>query len=194
MDSLKAQIHPHFLFNTLNNIYSLNLDAETEKASQMISRLSSLLRYVLYKGKTEYIALMSEVEMLQDFIKLEAVRSDNLDLSLDISNHIDEQIYLPPFLLLPLVENAFKHGVNSQLNRSFIEINLSVNQEYIVLKVINSFDDDYREADTGGLGLSNLHKRLEYYYPEADALTTYEQDNRFTATLKIPLQCQKYSA
>ncbi len=194
MDFLKAQIHPHFLFNTLNNIYSLNLDDESKKASKMISRLSSLLQYVLYKGKTEFIALTSEIDMLQDFIKLEAIRSDNLDLTLNIPNQINEQIYLPPFLLLPLAENAFKHGVKSQMNHSFIEILLSVNQKHILLKVCNSFDDDYRQNNANGLGLVNLRKRLQYYYPDASVLKTTEQDNKFTATLKIPLKCPKYNA
>lgn len=194
MDFLKAQIHPHFLFNTLNNIYSLNMDTETKKASKMISRLSSLLRYVLYKGKTEFIALTSEVEMLQDFIKLEAIRSDNLDLTLDIPQQTDEKIHLPPFLLLPLVENAFKHGLNSQLSRSFIKISLSVNQKHILLEVTNNFDEEYRETNSEGLGLANLRKRLKYYYPESYTLSTSEQDDQFKATLKIPLQCPKYNA
>lgn len=186
MDFLKAQIHPHFLFNTLNNIYSLNLNAEQEKASEMISRLSSLLRYVLYKGNAEFISLQNEVAMIQDFINLEAIRSDNLKLTLRWPDEIDSDIYLPPFLLLPLVENAFKHGVNSQLDQSFIYIYLHISQREITLTVENSYDVDYREKNAGGLGLANLQLRLDYYYPQNYSLKTAEKNNCYFATLKLP--------
>ncbi len=194
MDFLKAQIHPHFLFNTLNNIYSLNLAAQSEKASQMISKLSSLLRYVLYQGKDEFIALENELKMLQDFINLEAIRSDNLDLTLDFPEEVSPEIYLPPFLLLPLVENAFKHGVNAQLDRSFVHISLRVSTAFIQLEVGNSFDKDYRHKNAGGLGLSSLKQRLQYYYPKSYKLTITEKENQYTTQLQIPLQCPKFTA
>lgn len=193
MDFLKAQIHPHFLFNTLNNIYSLNLNAEYEKASTMISRLSDLLRYVLYEGNREFIPMEEEIELIKNFIELEAIRSDSLKLILNFPFNIDPKIQLPPFLLLPLVENAFKHGVNSQFRDSFINIQLSLSPQHILLKVVNNFDEEYRNKNTGGLGLINLQKRLDYYYSGDFTLDIDEDYNRFIAILKIPILCPKFS-
>lgn len=193
MDFLKAQIHPHFLFNTLNNIYSLNLNAEYEKASTMISRLSDLLRYVLYEGNREFIPMEEEIELIKNFIELEAIRSDSLKLILNFPLNIDPKIQLPPFLLLPLVENAFKHGVNSQFSDSFINIHLSLSPQHILLKVVNNFDEEYRNKNTGGLGLINLQKRLDYYYSGDFTLDIDEDYNRFIAILKIPILCPKFS-
>lgn len=194
MDFLKAQIHPHFLFNTLNNIYSLSLNAQPEKASEMISRLSDLLRYVLYKGKKEYISLNDEVAMVRNFIDLEAIRSDNLDITTELPEPLDTDIFLPPFLLLPLVENAFKHGVNSQLDQSLIKIRLTISQDALLLEVENSFDQAYRKKNEGGFGLDSLRKRLEYYYLNDFSLTTKERKDHFIAILKLPILCPKYSA
>jgi hypothetical protein len=194
MDFLKAQIHPHFLFNTLNNIYSLSLNAQPEKASEMISRLSDLLRYVLYKGKKEYISLNDEVAMVRNFIDLEAIRSDNLDITTELPEPLDTDIFLPPFLLLPLVENAFKHGVNSQLDQSLIKIRLTISQDALLLEVENSFDQAYRKKNEGGFGLDSLRKRLEYYYLNDFSLTTKERKDHFIDILKLTILCPKYSA
>lgn len=193
MDFLKAQIHPHFLFNTLNNIYSLISHQETGKSAAMVSGLSSLLRYALYDGKAEFIPLEKEVMMLKDFIALEEVRSDDTKLDIDFPDEIPA-LKIPPFLLLPLVENAFKHGVNSQLEQSAVMIQLSISQKEITLVVHNSFDADYRKKNSGGLGLLNLEKRLDYYYHKKYFLQTEEEQNLFTAQLKLPLICPQLNA
>src|SRR5699024_913399 len=104
MEFLKAQIHPHFLFNTLNNIYAMTSSRKSEKASEMISGLSSLLRYVLYEGKEEFIPLEKEIALLKNFIALEAIRSDDLSLTVDFPESSLSTIKVPPFLLLPLIE------------------------------------------------------------------------------------------
>ncbi len=194
MDFLKAQIHPHFLFNTLNNIYAMTSSRKSEKASEMISGLSSLLRYVLYEGKEEFIPLEKEVTLLKDFIALEAIRSDDLSLTVDFPESGLSAIKVPPFLLLPLIENAFKHGVYSQLDDSCIVISLQVNEEYIALTVENSSDEDYREKNKGGLGLINLEKRLAYYYNDTFDFQTQEKYNKFTAYLNLPTKCPKLNA
>ena len=191
MDFLKAQIHPHFLFNTLNNIYSLSTHKESGKAAEMISRLASLLQYAIYKGKNEFIGLNNEIEMLKDYINLEAIRSDSLKIKLDFQENMNQSIMLPPFLLLPLVENAFKHGVRSQLDESCIRIKLFITEDYTQLEVINSFNNDYRGKNRGGFGLSNLQKRLNYYYSDTYTLETKENGHLFTAILKIPILCPK---
>lgn len=192
MNFLKAQIHPHFLFNTLNNIYSLITHNESKKSAEMVSGLSSLLRYALYNGKTEFISLEKEIGMLRDFIELEEVRSDDLNLEVQFPKNIPA-VKIPPFLLLPLVENAFKHGVNSQLKQSCVKIDLHINEE-LSLQVQNTFDVEFRKKNSGGFGLLNLKKRLDYYYENKYFLETIEKENIFTATLKLPLSCPKLDA
>lgn len=193
MDFLKAQIHPHFLFNTLNNIYSLVTHNENKKSAEMISGLSSLLRYALYDGKTEFILLEKEIRMIKDFIGLEEVRTDDMHLDIKVPGNIPAA-KLPPFLLLPLIENAFKHGANSQLSHPCVKIEIEISEHYLWLQVKNSFDQEYREKNSGGLGLLNLKKRLDYYYPGNYLLETDEQNNIFFATLKLPLSCPQLNA
>lgn len=193
MNFLKSQIHPHFLFNTLNNIYSLINYHENDKAREMVSGLSSLLRYSLYDGKSEFIFLDKEITMIRDFIGLEEVRSDNLHLDVNIPKEIPAA-KIPPFLLLPLVENAFKHGANSQLSNPCIKIEMEILDQHLWLQVRNCFDREYRRKNSGGLGLSNMRKRLDYYYPGNYLLEINEKEDIHTATLKLPLSCPKLDA
>lgn len=193
MDFLKAQIHPHFLFNTLNNIYSLITHNENKKSAEMVSRLSSLLRYALYDGKTEFISLEKEIGMVKDFIGLEEVRTDDMHLDVKMPDNIPTA-KLPPFLLLPLIENAFKHGANSQLSHPCVKIEIDIKTHQLWLQVKNSFDKEYRSKNSGGLGLLNLKKRLDYYYPDNYMLETDEQNKIFFATLKFPLSCPPLNA
>lgn len=186
MDFLKAQIHPHFLFNTLNNIYSLITHNENKKSAEMVSGLSSLLRYALYDGKADFILLEKEIGMIKDFIGLEEVRTDNLHLDLKMPPNIPSA-KVPPFLLLPLIENAFKHGANAQLNHPCVKIEIDISDDQLCLQVRNSFDHEYRKENSGGLGLLNLKKRLDFYYQDNYSLETEEKDNIFIATLKLPL-------
>ena len=190
MHFLKSQIQPHFLFNTLNNIYSLIVHGEQEKSAAMVSGLSSLLRYTLYDSRTEFSSLEKELTMLRNFIDLEAVRSDHTRLEV----HLPEAApagKLPAFLLLPLVENAFKHGVNAQLREASLRITLEIGTDKLLLTVDNSFDPEYRKSKAGGLGLVNLRKRLDYYYGKHYALKQQETGNHYSASLKIPLLCPR---
>lgn len=193
MDFLKAQIHPHFLFNTLNNIYSLITHDENKKSAEMVSGLSSLLRYALYDGKTEFILLEKEIRMVKDFIGLEEMRTDDLQLDVKIPDNIPA-FKFPPFLLLPLIENAFKHGANSQLSHPCVKIEIDIQGNQLCLRVKNSFDHDYRKENSGGLGLLNLKKRLDYYYQDKYLLETDEKNDIFIATLKLPLSCPQSNA
>jgi sensor histidine kinase YesM len=193
MDFLKAQIHPHFLFNTLNNIYSLISHNEPKKSADMVSKLSSLLRYSLYDGKREFIPLEKEIGMLKDVIALEEVRSDDVLLTVDFPDVVPF-VKLPSFLLLPLVENAFKHGVNTQLDQSCVKIRLQTTEDDITLKVANTFDAEYRKKNVGGLGLLNLRRRLDHYYSSHYTLQIGEKEGLFTAILKLPLSCPTLNA
>ncbi len=183
---LKSQVQPHFIFNTLNNIYMLSLKGSTQ-ASDMIYRLSALLSYMLYDSKEDFISLDKEVEYIKNYINLEKIRyGDRLDVQLNVYKNV-RNINLPPLLFLPLVENAFKHGVSKQVNDSWIHIDISLNKGVLIFKIENSCSDDV-EVIAGfghGLGLDNLSKRLQIIYKDKHELKTMKEDDTYLAVLKI---------
>src|SRR5690349_17562217 len=140
LNYLKSQTNPHFLFNTLNNIYSLARD-KSDLAPESIMRLSKMLRYMLYETSGNYIAIEQELKIISDYIELEKLRYDeslHVNFNYDVE---DMKQALPPLLLIPLIENAFKHGVSETRNHPFVDIHLSIKQRQLVLIVKNSVDD-----------------------------------------------------
>lgn len=185
LNYLKTQTNPHFLFNTLNNIYSLSRD-KSELAPESIMRLSKILRYMLYEAGGQYIAIEQEIKIMNDYIALEKLRYDEslrINFNYDIE---DMKQALPPLLLIPLVENAFKHGVSETRNRPFVDIHLSVNKRMLSFHVKNSTDGMAGERVKENIGLSNLRRQLELLYKEY-SLNVQQGDSVFTATLKINL-------
>jgi LytS/YehU family sensor histidine kinase len=175
---LRAQINPHFLFNTLNNVYSLFFQ-RSDKALRVIERLTVMLRYGLYE-KAEQVPLAKEIEHLVNFIELEKLRYDfepQLDLQLPAT---DTKVQLPPLLLITFVENAFKHGDLRQP----LSIQLTINGSGLDYVVTNVVKRAQRDA-VGGIGLDNLRKRLELLYPKQHALLLERTDTTFTARLSI---------
>ncbi|GAB3513040.1 hypothetical protein GCM10027442_25470 [Emticicia fontis] len=186
LNYLKSQTNPHFLFNTLNNIYSLARD-KSDLAPESILRLSKILRYMLYETSGAYIAVEQELKIINDYIALEQLRYDeslNVDLNYDIE---DMKQALPPLLLMPLIENAFKHGVSETRNEPFIDIHLSIRNRQLRFVVRNSSELSTEEGKVKeNIGLSNLRRQLELLY--SDYKLSVEQDNSvFTAVLKINL-------
>jgi two-component system LytT family sensor kinase len=183
---LRAQTNPHFLFNTLNNIYSLSRD-KSDLAPESILRLSKILRYMLYETSGDWIAIEQEIKITGDYIALEKLRYDD-SLRVNFNHDIeDRQQALPPLLLVPLVENAFKHGVSETRNQPFIDIHLSVSKRRLVFIVKNSTGDlaaDGRIKEN--IGLSNLRRQLELLYTDYDLSVVWNQAV-FTATLHINL-------
>ncbi|RYZ28508.1 MAG: histidine kinase [Chitinophagaceae bacterium] len=183
---LKSQTNPHFLFNTLNNIYSLARD-KSDLAPESILRLSKILRFMLYETSGNYISIEQELKIIGDYISLEQLRYDE---SLRISlNHDVEELKqsVPPLLLMPLVENSFKHGVSETRGLPFIDIQLSVKNRQLSFVVKNSSesateDDGVKE----NIGLSNLRRQLELLYKDF-GLDVRQSDGVFTAALKINL-------
>jgi two-component system, LytTR family, sensor kinase len=183
---LKSQTNPHFLFNTLNNIYALSRE-KSDRAPESVLRLSKILRYMLYETGGDYIAIEQELKIITDYIELEKLRYDE---SLHVNfNHDVENLKqaLPPLLLIPLVENAFKHGVSETRGRPFVDIHLSVNNRQLLFTVKNSADiavpgEEVKE----NIGLSNLRRQLELLYTDYQLLLKPEA-NQFTAILKINL-------
>jgi two-component system LytT family sensor kinase len=186
LNYLKSQTNPHFLFNTLNNIYSLARD-KSDLAPESILRLSKILRYMLYEAGGAYIAIEQELKIISDYIALEQLRYDEslrINFNYDIE---DMKQALPPLLLMPLVENAFKHGVSETRSQPFVDVHLSVNKRQLAFFVKNSTDTttDHRNV-IENIGLSNLRRQLELLYKEYD-LSVQQGNSQFTATLKINL-------
>ena len=186
MQLLKAQVHPHFLFNTLNNIYSLSRD-KSDLAPESIMRLSKILRFTLYEASGEFIAIEQELKIIDDYIALEKLRYDEslrINFNYDVE---DMKQALPPLLLMPLVENAFKHGVSETRNRPFVDIHLSVKNRQLLFVVKNSSDIDNEERNVKeNIGLSNLRRQLELLYTDYN-LSVQQGESVFTATLKLNL-------
>lgn len=182
---LRSQINPHFLFNSLNNLYSL-VYQKSDLALETVSKLSSMLRYSLYENE-EFIPLEKELNYFRDFIELERLRNSH-NLKLEIS--IDESLFpinIAPFLLIPFVENAIKHG-NLKNPEKEASIKLFKEERDLVFEVFN--EKAHKEKDAvGGIGLENVKKRLQLLYPNSHYLNIHEDDSTFKISLKLKGIC-----
>lgn len=183
---LKSQTNPHFLFNTLNNIYSLARD-KSDLAPETILRLSKILRYMLYETGGPYISIGQELKIIGDYIELEKLRYDET-LQVNFNYNIEDMNQsLPPLLLMPLVENAFKHGVSETRVRPFVDIHLSVVSRRLTFYVRNSTDEYTGDGKVSeNIGLSNLRRQLELLYTDY-RIAVEQREAEFTATLTINL-------
>ena len=182
---LRAQTNPHFLFNTLNNIYSLARD-KSDLAPESILRLSKILRFMLYETSEEFIAIEQELKIITDYIALEQLRYDDT-LKINFNHNVEDMKQaLPPLLLVPLVENAFKHGVSETRDRPFVDIHLTVDQRKLTFIVKNSSDTSADKIVKENIGLSNLRRQLELLYTDFN-LFFQQSGSVFTTTLKINL-------
>ncbi|MFK7954172.1 MAG: sensor histidine kinase [Ekhidna sp.] len=184
LNALKAQINPHFLFNTLNNIYGMN-QINSDKASEMIMELSDVMRYHLEFSKKGTILLSDEIQLLTSYIQLEKLRiNDNCDLQLDILEG-DFSLSISPLLLLPLVENAFKHGTHPT-SPSFIHLSIKTSGRKLYFTIKNSIHPNRKVIKTN-LGLKNTMKRLEIIYGGKYELKTSEDQATYLVKLGIEL-------
>lgn len=186
---LKAQIHPHFLFNTLNNLYGLTLE-RSELAPDIVLGLSDLLDYILYKGAADRVPLQQEVDFLQAYLALERIRYDGrLDVQLD-ADEADPDAAIAPLLLVPLLENCFKHGARPDADRSWIRIRLQTAGPVLHVTITNSkpsSGEPSEPATSHGLGLDNVRRRLELLYGGKHELDIADEPGRFTVNLHIKL-------
>ncbi len=182
---LKAQVHPHFLFNTLNNIYSFSLDS-SPKVANLILKLSSLLRYMLYSCKADQVLLDKEIEVMKNYIDLEKERyGNNIEVSLNIAGDTKGK-YISPLLLLPFLENAFKHGTSDQLEKPWLSMDLTVKQNTMKCKIVNS-KNEHVTVNENGIGVKNVKKRLELLYPDKHELKLNNGENFFVVSLLVEL-------
>lgn len=168
LNFLKAQIHPHFLFNTLNNLYVLTLK-KSDKAPETVIKLSEILDYILYKGNNQVVALEKEIKLLENFIALEKLRYGE-QLKVSFTKNVDDcKIGISPLLLLSIVENAFKHGVSNQISEPEIRIDLSLKDQYLNFKVYNTKSETTQKDDSNyrkGIGVSNIRRQLALIYSD----------------------------
>lgn len=185
LNYLKSQTNPHFLFNTLNNIYALARD-KSDQTPESIMRLSKILRFMLYDTKDEFISIEQELELISNYIALEKLRYDD-SMRVEFKYEIEDMKQpLPPLLMIPLIENAFKHGTSEASDHSFVDIHLTVSQQQLMLLVKNSAENNGEINIKENIGLSNLRRQLELLYTDYD-LSVDQGDGEFLATLKINL-------
>ncbi len=185
--SLKSQINPHFLFNTLNNIYATAIDS-SPKAADMVDKLSEMMRYTMKDTQQDFVFLEDEINYICNFIELQKLR---LDRSVKLEYYTLENIpalQIAPMLLIPFIENAFKHGVNSE-QKSHIKIAATMNKTQFQLSVVNNKVNVQKDiSERSGLGIENTKHRLNLIYPSKHLLVINDTEREFSVSLHINLQ------
>jgi len=183
VEQLKSQVNPHFLFNTLNNLYVLT-KTDPDKASQVILGLSDLLRYQLYDSAKEKIILSRDIDFLRNLLTLEKLRRNDFEFRIDTQGRTDG-VMLSPFLFIPFVENAIKHGASATGN-TYLYLDFRLTETHLHFRSENSVPSA-RKTLVGGLGLKNLKRRLELLYRENYSLEVKDDTNKYIVELTVPL-------
>lgn len=182
--ALKSQLHPHFLFNTINNLYAL-ARVKSDKTAPVALKLAQLLRYVLYESQKTNVPLKQEIQLLRDYIELEKIRFDDDRLTVKMKVDLDKpETAIAPLLLLPLVENAFKHGASEQREEASVLIFIVLKNNVLEAKIENTKPVGKPETSPG-IGLQNLRRQLELLYPQKHTLEIVDGKNKFVAHLKL---------
>ncbi|MEM6379839.1 MAG: histidine kinase, partial [Bacteroidota bacterium] len=186
---LKSQINPHFLFNTLNNLYALTLK-KSDKAPEIVIKLSEMMRYMLYECNEKRVPLQKEVNYLKNYLDLERLRQhDRIAIHFEVDGFIGDQ-HIAPLLFIPFLENSFKHGLNTQLTEGFVDIKLLVDEQTVDFYIENSKGQTIKRPDgrpSGGIGLVNVRRRLNLLYPDNYQLRVSNNPNTFAVHLTIDL-------
>ncbi len=186
LNQLRNQVHPHFLFNTLNNLYSLIIK-KSDVAETAVLKLSGLMRYMLYEANVPKVSLSKEVEYLKNYVDLEKLRFDS-HTDISFNAEIDKEYSISPFLLIPFVENAFKHGPSSNKN-SWIVISILVKNKKLIMQIENAKQNEQNQKTDfdGGIGFINVKKRLELLYPNNYSLNAQDNGLSYEVILKLNL-------
>ncbi|MFV9550862.1 sensor histidine kinase [Algibacter sp. PT7-4] len=179
---LRSQINPHFFFNTLNNLYALSIK-KSDAAPEVILKLSDMMRYTIYEGEKEQVALQDEITYLNNYIQLHKIRYKK-SVDIRFNHNIDTCLTVAPLLFIILLENAFKHGVETLSENAYIHINLYDDKNHICFDIENNFDEK-EIASSKGIGLENLKRRLSLLYKNQHDFTVEKSANTYKATLKI---------
>jgi sensor histidine kinase YesM len=188
LKALKAQINPHFLFNSLNSIYSLVLN-RASGAPEVILKLSTFLRYIIYEASAEYVPLSREMDAMKDYVEIQKLRAGKqAAIKFQIEGETDN-LRIAPLLFLPLIENSFKHGIKGETGDSFANIQFSISEKRVICRIGNNKGaaEQVETGDHRGIGLGNLKRRLEMIYPGHHTLTIDDKGNEYHITLNIQL-------
>ena len=188
LNMLKSQVHPHFLFNTLNNLYALTLK-KSDKSPEVVLKLSEILDFMLYHSNKDFVELEREIKLVNNYIDLEKLRyGDRLKIDFNIEGELKNKM-TAPMIIFPLVENCFKHGVSTTNQKSWIKLFLIVSGYKLEFTAENSKTNN--KPQQGGLGLSNLKKRLDLIYIDNYKLNITESDDKFTVKLDLLLKINR---
>lgn len=185
--NLKSQVNPHFLFNSLNNIYALSNKSDDKRSAEAILKLSEMMRYMLYDSADEIVPLQKEIEYLENFIDLQRLRlKEDISVSFKVTGEIANK-KIAPLLLIPFIENSFKHGVSYQ-HPSFIKIELNIDGNKLDFSISNSFFPGSAQNEKfSGIGLENVRRRLDLLYPKKHKLQIEKNESVFSVQLQIEL-------
>lgn len=190
LSRLKTQMHPHFLFNTLNNLYGLTLEG-SRAAPDVVLHISDMLDYILYRCDRPFVPLPGEVEHLRTYLQLERLRyDDRVEITLNVEDPLSEAC-VAPLLLVPFVENSFKHGASRTAEASWVRVELSTADDYLRFTVENSKPSESRSPEYGGergIGLDNVRRRLSLLYPREHDLEIRDEPDRYSICLRLPLR------
>jgi two-component system, LytTR family, sensor kinase len=183
---LKGQIQPHFLFNTLNNLYSLSLE-KSEKVPDLILRLSEMLSYITYECSAEKISLCKEIEFINSFLELQKLRYDCSDIKMKVSGEIQNR-FIAPMILHTFIDNSFKHGADKDAGNPWIKISVTIKDNLLFFAVINSTkQEDDNSKKIPGIGIDNAMKRLALIYPDRHELVINNSKCKYSVFLKLDL-------
>jgi hypothetical protein len=186
LKTLKNQLNPHFLFNTLNNLYTLTLKKD-DKAPEVIAKLSEILDFVLYRCNEDYVSIEKEITLIENYIALEKLRysEDRLDISFTKSIEVSNRI--SPLIILTFIENAFKHGVINETEKAIIRLNLESKPQQIIFSIENTKpqNETAKKTNKSQIGLENVRKQLNLLYPKKHSLEIIEDQKKFFIKLKL---------
>lgn len=189
LNFLRSQINPHFLFNTLNSLYALTLK-KSDKAPEIVLRLSEMMRYMLYECNERYVPLEKEINYISNYLELEKIRhKGKCDIEFEMIGVVGRQ-KIAPLLFIPFIENSFKHGLNSQIIDGFVDIIMNIKDDSITMNIKNSKSEAKPKAPSkisGGVGLVNVRRRLNLLYPEQYDLNINESPNQYEVSIDINL-------
>lgn len=186
---LKSQINPHFLFNTLNSLYALTLK-KSDLAPEIVLKLSEMMRYMLYECNEKEVLLSKEINYMQNYLELEKLRHGNkMLIDFKVKGNVEGQ-KIAPLILIPFIENSFKHGINNQISQGFVNLELNVSENDLMMTIENSKSPSLpriAEKRSGGIGLINVQRRMNILYPLKHHLEIIESPNTYAIELNLNL-------
>ncbi len=191
LNFLKSQINPHFLFNTLNNLYALSLK-KSDQAPETVLMLSEMMRYMLYECNVERVYLKKEINYIKNYLELEKIRlGDDFDIHFQVEGEANE-LQIAPLMFIPFIENSFKHGMNTLLTNGYVHIKLKIEDSNVTMNITNKkgaeISQSLKGKQSGGIGLINIKRRLKLIYPKKHKLLFEETNDAYTVEINIQLK------